>query len=161
METLLTVMQRHKRDEVVQLLQRLMSEHPGWHRTCLSRELCVLLDWRGGDGRLKDIACRSFLLKLERSGDIVLSPRRDPEEQLAKNSRNSSKPPSSDGLKKQKPRSSEKRPKKRKGEKRKPGGQKGHKGYRLKPAHLTGRDLLAHRAIRCPSSGGTRASLTP
>jgi len=53
------------------------------------------------------------------------------EEQLAKNSRNSSKPPSSDGFKKPKPSSSEKlRKKKRKGKKRKPGGQKGH------PAHI-------------------------
>jgi len=75
METLLTVMQRHKRDEVVQLVQRLMAEHPTWNRTRLSQELCVVLNWRGADGRLKDIACRSFLLKLERNGEIVLPPR--------------------------------------------------------------------------------------
>ncbi len=57
------------------MLRRLMFEHPGWHRTRLSRELCTLLNWLGADGRLKDIACRSFLLKLERAGLIVLPPR--------------------------------------------------------------------------------------
>ena len=75
METLLTVLQRHRRDEVVELLQRLMAQHPTWHRTRLSQELCVVLNRRGANGRLKDIACRSFLLKLERRGEIVLAPR--------------------------------------------------------------------------------------
>jgi hypothetical protein len=49
---------------------------PSWNRTQLSRQLCDHWDWRNGAGRLKDMACRSLLLKLERRGLITLPPRR-------------------------------------------------------------------------------------
>lgn len=75
-------------------------------------------------------------------------------EQLAKNSRNSSKPPSSDGLKKPNPKSSDELKKKRKrgkGPKRKPGGQKGHEGHGLDPVanpkHIE--VLEVHRCEHC------------
>ena len=62
----------------VALIRRLIAEHPSWHRTRLSRHLCTLWQWRNAKGRLKDMACRSLLLKLERAGHITLPPRRRP-----------------------------------------------------------------------------------
>jgi Domain of unknown function (DUF4338) len=47
----------------------------GSNRTRLSRELCAVWNWRNGAGRLKDMACRSLLLKLEARGYIRLPPR--------------------------------------------------------------------------------------
>jgi hypothetical protein len=54
------------------------TEHPTWHRTRLSRELCALWGWRNAAGRLKDMACRSLLLKLEARGWLELPPRQRP-----------------------------------------------------------------------------------
>lgn len=74
------------------------------------------------------------------------------EEQLARNSRNSSKPPSSDGLRKPIPQSSDNRRKKRTGAKRKPGAQQGHKGHGLQPvddpAHI-----IVHAVHECEQCG--------
>jgi transposase len=66
------------------------------------------------------------------------------EEQLAKNSRNSSKPPSSDGLKKPKPKSL-----REKGQ-RKTGGQAGHKGKTLCMVSEPN-DIVSHRLETCPT----------
>jgi hypothetical protein len=60
----------------VALIRAWLEAHPGSNRTRLSRELCAGWNWRNGVGRLKDMACRSLLLKLEARGDIRLPPRR-------------------------------------------------------------------------------------
>jgi len=57
------------------LIQRLLAEHPDWGRSRLSLALCEQWDWRAANGQLKDMACRSLLLRLERSGAIRLPPR--------------------------------------------------------------------------------------
>jgi len=46
--------------------------HPQWSRKRLARQLCLQWQWLDGRGRLKDFAARSFLLKLERQGQITL-----------------------------------------------------------------------------------------
>lgn len=53
-----------------------LQERPSWHRTGLSRQLCEHWNWRNEAGRLKDMACRSLLLKLEAHGLLRLPPRR-------------------------------------------------------------------------------------
>lgn len=54
------------------LIKRLMAENPDWHRTRLSKELCIHWDWQKPGGQLKDMSCRSLLLKLEKRGFIKL-----------------------------------------------------------------------------------------
>lgn len=52
-----------------------LTEHPSWHRTRLSRELCQRWGWRNEAGQLKDMACRTLLLKLQARGWIQLPAR--------------------------------------------------------------------------------------
>jgi len=55
-------------------MQGLLAEYPDWGRTRLSEEICRRWDWRNAPGRPKDMAVRTLLLKLERSGHIRLPP---------------------------------------------------------------------------------------
>lgn len=85
---------------------------------------------------------QSLITRLDASEQRV----RQLQEQLARNSRNSSKPPSSDGFKKPAPKSL------RKKSERKSGGQPGHTGYTLQltenPDHV-----LVHRVNQCACCG--------
>jgi len=69
---------REVRGEDLDLIRGLLDEHPDWGRTRLSEELCRRWDWRNARGRIKDMAARTLLLKLERSGHVRLPPRRRP-----------------------------------------------------------------------------------
>ena len=55
-------------------LRALIEQHPDWHRTALSLHVCGCWDWRNGSGRLKDMAARTLLLKLQARGLITLPP---------------------------------------------------------------------------------------
>jgi hypothetical protein len=57
-------------------IRELIAAHPDWSRRRVSEELCAEWDWRTGAGRLKDMATRSLLVKLEARGLIELPVRR-------------------------------------------------------------------------------------
>jgi len=79
---------RRLRPEDLGLIRHWLATQPGWNRTRLSRELCHRWDWRNGAGRLKDMACRTLLLKLERRGQIRLpAPKRGPGPNAMRNRR--------------------------------------------------------------------------
>src|ERR1017187_3891322 len=58
-------------------IRQAVAIHSDWSRKRLARELCQRWQWRTTQGRLKDFAARSFLLKLEARGLLVLPPLRE------------------------------------------------------------------------------------
>lgn len=60
--------------EDIATVRTLIASHPEWRRTALSRQLCELWNWRNGAGRLKDMAARTLLLKLQAQGFLELPP---------------------------------------------------------------------------------------
>jgi hypothetical protein len=58
-------------------LRSALATHPGWSRKRLARELCQHWQWRTSQGRWKDFAARSLLLKLEARGRLILPPLRE------------------------------------------------------------------------------------
>lgn len=53
-------------------IRELLCGHPNWSRRRLSGEVCARWNWRNAKGQLRDIACRTILLRLHRAGEIVL-----------------------------------------------------------------------------------------
>lgn len=51
-----------------------IQSNPQWSRKRIAKELCLQWEWRNQRGQLKDFAARSFLLKLESRGEILLPP---------------------------------------------------------------------------------------
>lgn len=62
--------------ENIEWIRGLITDHPDWHRSRLSQEICMAWNWANASGQLKDMACRTMLLKLERLGHITLPPPR-------------------------------------------------------------------------------------
>lgn len=56
------------------LIRQLIANHPDWHRTRLSQELCRQWDWTNAKGAYKDMAARAVLRKLDAQGLISLPP---------------------------------------------------------------------------------------
>ena len=57
-------------------IRELIRAHPDWSRRRLSEVLAAEWGWRNAAGRLKDMAARSLLVKLDQRGWIQLPPRR-------------------------------------------------------------------------------------
>ena len=72
----LVVQGRHVTRQDLDRIRALVSANPGWSRRRLSEALCAEWDWRNGAGRLKDMATRTLLVKLEARGLIELPARR-------------------------------------------------------------------------------------
>ena len=56
----------------IEMIKSLIKSNPSWHRTRLSKEICELWFWKRHDNSLKDMACRTMLLKLERQNYLKL-----------------------------------------------------------------------------------------
>lgn len=60
----------------IDLIRSLLRQNPSWSRRRLSQDLCRRWQWYNGKGQIKDMACRSLLVKLEDMGEIRLPARR-------------------------------------------------------------------------------------
>jgi len=78
METSMVIQGRSVSDEDIARIRELMRSNPSWHRTRLSRELCRKWEWCNHQGQVKDMACRTLLLKLEALGYLTLPTRQAP-----------------------------------------------------------------------------------
>ena len=74
----LYVQSRQLEAEDLAWIRQLIDAHPSWNRTKLSRHIAQSWQWQNQAGRLKDMACRTMLLKLEQKGLIRLPARERP-----------------------------------------------------------------------------------
>lgn len=72
----LVVQGRTLESQDIARIRALIAENPQWSRRRLSEALCREWDWRNGSGRLKDIAARTLLVKLQALSLIELPARR-------------------------------------------------------------------------------------
>src|SRR2546423_4923724 len=66
---------RYLAPEQLDWIRDLIAAHPDWGRSRLSVQIAEQWNWRNDAGRLKDMAARTLLLKLERRGLIGLPAR--------------------------------------------------------------------------------------
>lgn len=56
----------------INFIRQLIIENPNDSRRILSKKVCLAWNWRQANGQLKDMFCRSLMLKLHREGHILL-----------------------------------------------------------------------------------------
>src|SRR4030042_5109057 len=62
-------------DELIQKIHMVVESEPTISRRNLSLRVCEWLDWRGANGKVKEMSCRVALLKLHRQGIVKLPER--------------------------------------------------------------------------------------
>lgn len=75
MEHIQTIRGRRIGAAEISEIQHFVEENSQRNRSWLSRELCCRWEWKQANGRLKEVACRELLLRLERQGYLRLPPR--------------------------------------------------------------------------------------
>ena len=70
----------------IELINKLIDVNSSWGRTRLSKELCILWNFKDGNSGLKDMACRNLLLKLEKQKLITLPARKSGTNNAKRNS---------------------------------------------------------------------------
>ena len=76
MKTIATYRGRTITDADVAFMRELIAEHPTLSRRALSQKLCEAWNWVQPNGCLRDMVCRSLMLKLHRAGLLKLPPPR-------------------------------------------------------------------------------------
>ena len=67
----------------IQFIRNLIAENPDASRWALSKKLCIAWDWVQPNGALRDMVCRSLMLRLHEAGHITLpAKRRNPNNPL-------------------------------------------------------------------------------
>lgn len=66
---------RHLNQNDLDEIRQITADHWDKGRTAISKILCQRWQWRQPNGQLKDMACRSLLLTLEKKGELTLPPR--------------------------------------------------------------------------------------
>ena len=62
----------------IQFIKKFIANHPNWKRTPISKEICKKWNWYTSYGQMKNMDCRTMLLKLEKSGYITLPSSQNP-----------------------------------------------------------------------------------
>jgi hypothetical protein len=73
-ERSLTILKQEIGADELSLIRELIQTLGERGRSYISKQLCQLWDWRLPNGRLRDIACRDLLRRLEQRGLIQLPP---------------------------------------------------------------------------------------
>ncbi len=63
---------QHFTTEVIDQIRAVVKIEPAISRRALSRRVCQWLDWKGSNGKLKEMSCRVALLRLQHQGVIAL-----------------------------------------------------------------------------------------